>query len=173
MNRRRQYGSTFAALALIAMAIAPVAYAQVPVDDDGEPLGSYGPAAGAPELGPLDVLVLHSVNDRERPKKLADLCFVLNIEEAHTVTYALKKLLRLGLITASRQGKERFYGTNAEGRALCARYREVREDCLVAAFGAVAGGDVAAFDAETAEAAGLMRALSGLYDQAARSATSL
>ena len=55
MNRRRLYGSKIAALALIAMAIAPVAYAQVPVDDDGEPIGSYGPTAGSPELGAEEI----------------------------------------------------------------------------------------------------------------------
>ena len=36
-------------------------------------------AAGYTDLGPLDVLVLHSVAHREREKKLADLCFVLNV----------------------------------------------------------------------------------------------
>ena len=55
MNRRRQHGSIFAALALIAMTVAPVAHAQVPVDDDGEPIGQYGPAAETPELGAEEI----------------------------------------------------------------------------------------------------------------------
>ena len=49
-------------------------------------------AAGAPGISPLETLVLHSVNHRGRPKSLADICLVLNIEDTHTVTYALKKL---------------------------------------------------------------------------------
>ena len=49
-------------------------------------------AAGVPGSGPLDVMVLHTVNHRDRPKKLADICFTLNIEDTHTVNYALKKL---------------------------------------------------------------------------------
>ena len=49
-------------------------------------------AAGMPGSGPLDVMVLHTVNHRDRPKKLADICFTLNIEDTHTVNYALKKL---------------------------------------------------------------------------------
>ena len=55
-----------------------------------------------------------------------------------------------------------------EGRALCERYREVRERCLLNSI------ETLAVDAEDiSRLAGLLRALSGLYDQAARSATSL
>ena len=71
-------------------------------------------AAGMPDLGALDVLVLHSVNHRARKKKLADLCFVLNVEDTHTVTYALRKLTRLGLVAGNRQGKEIFYTARHE-----------------------------------------------------------
>jgi predicted MarR family transcription regulator len=130
-------------------------------------------AAGLKDLGALDVLVLHSVNHRGREKKLADLCFVLNVEDTHTVTYALRKLTRLGLVAGTRRGKEIFYTTTEAGQEACARYRAVREDCLVNAFGAFAGGKIEDRDAEVGEAAELLRALSGLYDQAARAAASL
>lgn len=130
-------------------------------------------AAGYPELGALDVWVLHSVNHRERAKKLADLCFVLNVEDTHTVNYALKKLARLGLVAGERRGKEIFYTASEAGQEACAKYREVREACLVQAFEAMAGEGVAALDRDVSDAANLLRALSGLYDQAARSATSL
>ena len=66
-------------------------------------------AAGVPDLGALDVMVLHTINHRDRSKKLADICFTLNIEDTHTVNYALKKLMKQGLVTADRQGKERLY----------------------------------------------------------------
>lgn len=130
-------------------------------------------AAGLDDLGPLDVLVLHSVSHRGREKKLADLCFVLNVEDTHTVNYALKKLARLGLVEGARRGKEIFYRTTEAGREACRRYREVRETCLVAAFGAFTGGKTEERNAEIGAAAELLRALSGLYDQAARSAASL
>lgn len=132
-------------------------------------------AAGLPDLSALDVLVLHSVNHRDRDKKLADLCFVLNVEDTHTVAYALKKLQRLGLVDARRSGKERLYATTEAGRAACERYRQVREACLVKALSAFAGGEAAPEDlgAELGATAGLLRALSGLYDQAARAAASL
>lgn len=126
-------------------------------------------AAGMGDLGALDVLVLHTVNHRGRPKKLADICFTLNIEDTHTVSYALKKLVKQGLVVADRQGKERIYETGAEGRAACARYREVREACLIETLTALGTVDTA----EIGDAARVLRALSGLYDQAARAATSL
>lgn len=125
-------------------------------------------AAGHPDFNSTDVLVLHTVNHRGREKRLTDIGFTLNIDDTHIVNYALKKLLKAGLVEAEKRGKERFYRTSARGRAVCERYREVREACLVEAF--VSMGTVEK-DA-VADAAHRLRALSGLYDQAARSATS-
>lgn len=130
-------------------------------------------AAGLADLSRLDVLVLHSVNHRARDKKLADICFVLNVEDAHTVSYALKKLTRLGLVVGTRRGKEIHHATSAAGREACARYRQVREDCLVAAFGVFSGQRGGDLNPQIGNLANVLRALSGLYDQAARAATSL
>ena len=65
--------------------------------------------AGHAELSPLEVLVLHTVFHRDKPKKLADICLVLNIEDTHTVNYAVRKLqvCRSGDGRAHRQGKDR------------------------------------------------------------------
>jgi predicted MarR family transcription regulator len=124
-------------------------------------------AAGLPGLAPLDVLVLHHVHHRARDKRLADIAFTLNIEDLHVVNYALKKLLAAGVVESSRVGKEVRYRTSAVGRDHIAAYREIRERCLVAALSPQQG------DAETvAETARVLRWLSGLYDQAARAATS-
>jgi len=125
-------------------------------------------AAGMPELAITDVLVLHHVRHRDRPKKLSDICFTLNYEDTHVVSYALKKLVGLGLLASARQGKEVIYEATDAGRALVGRYREVRDVCLLPA---VAGdlGDTRMLS----EVAQLLRALSGHYDQAARAATSL
>ncbi|MBT4489369.1 MAG: winged helix DNA-binding protein [Rhodospirillaceae bacterium] len=125
-------------------------------------------AAGQDGLGALDVLVLHLVNHREREKRLSDLCFLLNVEDSHVVNYSLKKLSKLDLVAADRRGKETFYGTTKEGAALCGKYREVRESCLIASHGALGQEN-----REIGEAARTLRVLSGLYDQAARSAASL
>lgn len=125
-------------------------------------------ASGQPDLGALDAMVLHHLNHRDRAKRLVDICLVLNIEDSHTVNYALKKLQRLGLVSGTKRGKEMFYITTPQGKALCERYREVREQCLLEALALIGQPSH-----PLGEAASLLRALSGLYDQAARSAASL
>lgn len=125
-------------------------------------------AAGVPDLSPLDVLVLHTVNHRAKAKRLADICLVLNIEDTHVVNYAVRKLERLKLVKSGRQGKEKVVSVTVAGSEACDRYRDVREALLIRAVKGL-GLDEAALS----EIAGRMRALSGHYDQAARAAASL
>ena len=125
-------------------------------------------ASGMPDLNPTDILVLHNVNHRGRPKKVADICFNLNIEDTHTATYALRKLSKLNLIENRKQGKENFFSATKKGVKLCLRYKEIREDCLVNALDALG-----ASNKEIGDLAMVLRSLSGLYDQAARAAASL
>ncbi|MGY8526901.1 winged helix DNA-binding protein [Paracidovorax citrulli] len=125
-------------------------------------------AAGVRDLTFLDVLVLHHVNHRGRAKRLADICFVLNVEDTHLVTYSLKKLQAMGLVSGERVGKEATYQTTPAGSEACARYREIREQCLTSNLTADS-----AENEEIGELARLLRVLTGLYEQAARSATSL
>jgi predicted MarR family transcription regulator len=125
-------------------------------------------AAGHTEMSPLEILVLHNVNHRGRDKRLSDVCFLLNIDDTHTVNYALRKLSKAGLIESEKRGKEVFYRTSAEGAALCDTYRRVREQCLLEGLGRMdmSGDDLSALGAS-------LRALSGQYDQASRAASSL
>ena len=125
--------------------------------------------AGGTDLAVLDILCLHSVNHRERSKKLADICFKLNVEDSHIVYYALKKLIKMKLVTSKKHGKEVFYAATTSGVDLCLKYRAVRESCLVDGFVDFYGGK----GAELGEVARQLRILSGLYDQAARSATNM
>jgi len=125
-------------------------------------------AAGMKDMTITDVLVLHHINHRAREKKLADIAFILNIEDTHIVNYSLKKLHSLGLVKTERRGKEVLYSTNEEGQALCKRYYEIREQVLVSGL---TGDGTESF--ELSELARFLRILSGLYDQAARSATSM
>ena len=122
-------------------------------------------AAGAPGMSPLDVLVLHAVNHRGREKTLADLCLVLNIEDTHTVSYALKKLERDGLIETGRQGKEKTAAISRNGAELCARYGQIREDLLVRTV-----KTLSIDEEDLSNLSALMRGLSGTYDQASRAA---
>ncbi|MCE8011284.1 winged helix DNA-binding protein [Halomonas daqingensis] len=125
-------------------------------------------ATGYSELNSLDTLVLHSVNHRERAKRQSDICLVLNVEDTHTVTYALKKLAKLNLVKGEKQGKETFFRTTNEGREACSRYAEIREACLVDSLSSMGIERM-----EMSRLAGMLRAMSGLYDQAARAAASL
>lgn len=125
-------------------------------------------AAGLPDLTSIDVIVLHHVHHRLRGKKLADICFTLNIEDTHIVNYSLKKLERLGVVQSQRSGKEVVYSVTEKGSAVIARYVEVRERCLIDGLPATSKGLEFSEDL-----ANLLRGLSGVYDQAARAATSL
>lgn len=122
-------------------------------------------AAGVKDMAPVDVLVLHHVNHESRDKKLADICFVLNIEDTHVVSYSLKKLAGMGLVRGEKRGKEVFFLTTPAGKDLCERYRQVREACLMPGF----SGELEE-NRRIADIARLMRTLSGRYDQAARAA---
>jgi predicted MarR family transcription regulator len=122
-------------------------------------------AAGFPDMAALDVLVLHHVNSQDQEKKLADICFVLNVEDTHVVSYSLKKLVGMGLLEGSKRGKEVFFRTTERGRDACQRYRRVRETCLMPGFAGTPDEN-----ARLGDAAALLRTLSGRYDQAARAA---
>jgi predicted MarR family transcription regulator len=123
-------------------------------------------AAGHADLTITDVLLLHHVNHRARNKKLADICFVLNYEDTHVVAYALKKLVSAGLVQTEKAGKEVLYSPTPDGEAAVLKYREVREQCLIDNLDSQMNHDIG-------EVARMLRTMSGLYDQAARAATSL
>ena len=123
-------------------------------------------APGASELTITDVLLLHHVNHRARNKKLADICFVLNYEDTHVVAYSLKKLVAARLVKAAKAGKEVLYSPTPSGEAAVEAYRGVREQCLVESLDTE-------LNAPIGELARLLRTMSGMYDQAARAASSL
>ena len=125
-------------------------------------------AAGGPAMSPLEVLILHLVNHRNRPKTLADICLVLHVEDTHLVNYAIKKLETHALVTQGRKGKEKTVRITEAGAALCERYAQVREELLIRTASQLG------FDPQDlSRLAALMRTLSGSYDQAARAAASL
>jgi predicted MarR family transcription regulator len=71
-------------------------------------------------------------------------------------------------VRSERRGKEVLFSTTAAGQQYIDRYRQVREACLVAAL-SKDGSE----NARLGELAGFLRFLSGMYDQAARAASSL
>ena len=125
-------------------------------------------ASGQPDLNPLDILVLHNVNHRDKEKRLGDVAFMLNVEDSHTVNYSLKKLVKLELLDSRKVGKEIFYSTTDSGASLCEAYRDIRRACLLQSL-EMTGTDYA----EIRRIARILRTLSGVYDQASRSAASI
>ncbi len=123
-------------------------------------------AANVNGLNALDILVLHAVNHRARGKRLAEICMVLNIDDMHLVTYALKKLAAADLVLVRPQGRERHYETTENGERACLEYRKVRENFLVPSLTWVSGRNGA-----VTEAAGFLRMMTAMYDQAGRFAT--
>ncbi|WJF90495.1 winged helix DNA-binding protein [Paraburkholderia bonniea] len=125
-------------------------------------------AAGCKDMTAIEVSLLHHVGHRERHKGLADICFVLNIEDTHIASYALKKLVTRGYVKSEKIGKEVLFSTTAAGRTLCLKYREVRENCLIGVL-----RESGLTNEQIGVAAQMLRHASGLYDTAARAAASL
>jgi predicted MarR family transcription regulator len=119
------------------------------------------------DLAVVDVLVLHQITQRASHKRLSDICFILNIEDTHVVAYSLRKLVALGVVQADRQGKDVTYAATATGEQYLRRYQEIREHCLISCI-----DKLELNSAVLEELARFLRKMSGLYDQAARAASS-
>lgn len=128
---------------------------------------SCSTTSGMPELSPLDIMVVHNIYHRNRPKRIADVAFTLNIDDLHTVSYSVRKLVKLELVEGVRQGKDTFYNVSDSGKNFCNSYRDVREQCLLDVIKRIG------MDEQLSDVATLMRTLSGFYDQASRAVRSL
>lgn len=70
-------------------------------------------------------------------------------------------------VRSQKKGKEVVFATKEAGTALCLRYREVREACLLPGFSGATEEH-----RQLGDMVKLLRTVSGRYDQAARAATS-
>jgi predicted MarR family transcription regulator len=125
-------------------------------------------AAGLPGLSPIEVLILHSIRHRDREKKLADICLVLDIEDTHIATYAIRKLENAGLLTTGKAAKEKTVKITAKGADACTRYAQIRERLLVDST-----ANARPSEETLSEVAALLRFMSGAFNQATRSAITL
>src|SRR5213595_3868699 len=64
-------------------------------------------------LSDLDVFLMHMLAYRNTALRASDLAFALAIDDMHLVSYSLKKLTKLGLITSTKSGKEVVYRATA------------------------------------------------------------
>ena len=118
-------------------------------------------------LSDLDVFLLHLLVYRDRQLRGVDLAFALSIDDIHLVMYSLKKLNKLGFTASARIGKEVFYTSTDKGRGHYAEFLVDRKKYLEPLLQLGANGNV---DFEMLNVS--LRKLSGVYEQAARSAAS-
>lgn len=123
-------------------------------------------AAGVKDMTSLEVSLLHHVCHRDRKKSLADICFVLNIEDTHIASYGLKKLVKAGYLQNEKVGKEVYFSATESGYTLSLKYREMREEYLITIL-----ADTGLSNQALGDAAKLLRTTSGMYDTASRGAT--
>jgi predicted MarR family transcription regulator len=123
-------------------------------------------AGSATGLSDLDVFLLHLLVYRNKQLRGIDLAFALSIDDMHLVSYSLKKLQRQGLVSSSRVGKEVFYLPTAPGKQHYFDFLEDRKKYLEPSMQFIS------HEHDLKSLNTLLRALSGVYEQAARSAAS-
>ena len=114
-----------------------------------------------------DVSVLNTIRMKERPKSRTEIARLLNREDISNIQYALRKLLREGLIekldAASR--KTAAYRATEAGVRVTEAYAEMRRAMLIEMTPHLTDGDRPFEDAGQ-----LLDLMAGAYDQAARRA---
>lgn len=125
--------------------------------------------SGAESFTGNDVAVLNIIRMKERAKSRVEIARLLNREDTSNIQYALRKLLRAGLIEKvdADARKTAAYRATAKGVEVTEAYAELRRDILIDMAGGRSdgGGDA------LREAGNLLDLMSGVYDQATRLAT--
>ena len=124
-----------------------------------------GSAAGMVGLSTLDILVLHFLCNRNRAMRAVDVAFALSIDDVHLVSYALKKLVRQQLVTKERHGNEILHSASKAAISGYERYQSIRRQCLIKALEMLHNPEQ-----DLPRLTGMLRALAGIYEQAARTA---
>jgi predicted MarR family transcription regulator len=117
-------------------------------------------------LSDLDVFLMHLLVYRNKPLRGIDMAFALSIDDMHLVSYSLKKLARVGLISSRKIGKEVFYVATEKAQEHYFDFVNDRKKYLEPAMKFLSKD----FDLEALT--GFLRTLSSVYEQAARSAAS-
>jgi predicted MarR family transcription regulator len=119
---------------------------------------SSGFAASGSENALLHVIRLH-----ERPKPLKELARLTNRDDLPNLQYALRKLVKLGLIKQAGARSNVVYSVTERGRQVTDRYAELRTKLLIEFTRSVTG--VSDRFQQTTQTLNL---LTGFYEQAAR-----
>lgn len=121
--------------------------------------------AGEESLTSLEVMLLHAVNRRAPHSTISDLALLLNLDDIHLISYALKKLGARGLVNTGKRGKEKTISVTPRGASVCQAYIATRERCLMQML-RLADSDYE----ELGRLAQILHQLAGSYDHAARAA---
>jgi predicted MarR family transcription regulator len=116
-------------------------------------------------LSDLDVFLMHLLAYRNTALRASDLAFALAIDDMHLVSYSLKKLTKMGLTTSAKSGKEVMYRAT---RAAIEHRNAFLDDRARYVEPAIADLIASGMDIKALTTA--LRALSGVYEQAARAA---
>lgn len=121
-----------------------------------------GAASGLSVSGSENAL-LHVVRLHDRAKPLKELSRLTNRDDVPNLQYALRKLIKLGLIEQSGARSNAVYAVTEKGRQVTDRYAELRSQLLIEFTGAVKG-----FDEQLRQVTQTLNLMSGIYEQAAR-----
>ncbi len=119
-------------------------------------------ASGFP-VGGSENAILHVVRLHDRPKSVRDIARLTNRDDIANLQYALRKLVKLGLIEQSGGRANSVYAITASGRKASDAYSELRGELLTSYTGGIPN-----FENDLNETARTLNHLTGLYEQAAR-----
>jgi predicted MarR family transcription regulator len=115
--------------------------------------------------GPENAM-LHIIRMHDRPKTIKDLARLANREDIPNMQYSLRKLIGAGLVVRNGSGRSGVtYSVTDKGRDVTDRYADVRASLLIKAVQSVPN-----FPSRLREAANTLDLLTGIYEQASRTA---
>lgn len=120
-------------------------------------------AASGLTLSGSENALLHVIRLHERAKPLKGLVRLTNRDDIPNLQYALRKLIKLGMVRQSGARSNAVYEVTDLGRQATDRYAELRAQLLTEFTGSVTG-----FDQQLRQSTQTLNLLSGIYDQAAR-----
>ncbi|MGF7006458.1 winged helix DNA-binding protein [Aminobacter sp. BE322] len=110
--------------------------------------------------------MLHIIRMNDRPKTIHDLAHMANREDIPNIQYSLRKLIKGGFVKRTGSGRMGVtYEVTPLGRRVTDRYADIRSVLLIDAVTRVP--DLAA---RLEDAAHTLELMTGIYEQAARSA---
>lgn len=107
--------------------------------------------------------LLHVVRLHERAKPLKELARLTNRDDVPNLQYALRKLVKLGLVKQTGGRSNAVYTVTDKGREVTDRYAALRAQLLIEVTQVVNG-----IDDRLLQATQTLNILSGIYEQGAR-----